>query len=125
MREVIGKILQEELKKEGAPTAQDFAKMIGISSKTLYNIYNGSSELTLDQLIKASSILNTNLLQRVLLAEGATDLLLNEPQAEYKRKKNSFSISINLTGPQESATNLPELINNIKDIAITQGFVLV
>lgn len=123
MRRIIGSILQQELKKEGAPTAQDFAKMIGISSKTLYNIYNGSSELTLDQLVKASGILNTNLIQRVLLAEGAADLLLQEE--DCKRKKNSFSISINLTGTQESLQNLPELINNIKDIATSQGFILI
>ncbi|KQC02057.1 helix-turn-helix domain-containing protein [Pedobacter sp. Hv1] len=62
MKNVIGNILQELLSEKGSPTKKDFSEMLGISVKTLYNVVDGSSELTINQITKASDILNFDIL---------------------------------------------------------------
>jgi len=47
MKAHIGKILQEKLNEPGSPSRKDFAGLLGISDKTLYNLFNEASDLTL------------------------------------------------------------------------------
>lgn len=124
MREEYGKILQELMKREGSPTTKDFASILGISVKTLYNIFNGSSELTLSQIIKASDVLNIDLVKKFTELENTANRFL-EPTEEYRVKKNNFSLTINLSGSFDAVKNIPQLLSTIKDAASLEGFKLV
>ena len=122
MRADYGKILQTELKKEGMPTVTDFANMLGMSVKTLYNVFNGSSELTFSQIVLASKFLNKDFIKIFAKMEGS---VFAEPEGEYTAKKNTFSLTLNLRGTMTDVINIPDMISHIKDIATQQGFKLV
>lgn|GEM_PF-1874785 len=124
MKDVIGKILDELLKKEGAPTRDDFAGMLGISVKTLYNVTKGRSSLTFDQVIKASEILNFDIAEEYYKRTGKSEKInrLAEGNGVYRKKSNQITVGISVSGSLTSFENFPALLNKIRNEAIELGF---
>lgn len=88
MDNLIGKILHELLSKKGAPTKKDFAGILGISTKTLYNVIDGSSQLTIEQISKASEVLKFDII------------------SEYDKKFSNKSVITNARFVSSSAENI-------------------
>lgn len=119
MRQSIGNILQEELKKEGKPSLQDFASMIGISYRTLFNVFKGESELSFSQIVKSSEILDIDLISKILYAEKKEHILETDAVDKQKsRTTKTMSISFNVSGSVEHLTsNFPEFIEGLRVMA--------
>ena len=122
MRDEIGKILQEELQKEGKSSIKDFANLMGVSVKTLYNIFDGKSELKLDQIVTASKILNVDLLKKFAEVYNHKPSRLEESESDFLSLKKPLTITINLKGSFDSANELPDLLRKIKEDALIKGF---
>jgi len=121
MKDVIGNILQTELKKEGMPTIKDFASMLGISSRSLYNVFNGSSDLTIGQLFKASDILKIDIIQR-LAGFNLSGNVVSDPQENFHAKKKMLSVNIKITGSADSFKDFHQLLEIFIEQAATFGF---
>jgi plasmid maintenance system antidote protein VapI len=121
MQEHIGKILQDKLNEEGMPSVKDFATLVNITSRTLYNIFKGSSEMTLPQVIKASEILKFDLISQYLKVNDKLNLL-HDPPGEYRGKKKAVTVSVQLCGDMTSMDNFPSMIKEVNQIVLKHGF---
>ncbi len=122
MPQQLGKILQEELKKEGAPSLQDFASMIGVSYRTLFNVFKGDTELTFKQAIKASDILHIDLIKKYLHQEKRT-FAVAEQYLPYN--KTEITLTLHVSGLAENmAVAFPELLQIISKEAENRGLKL-
>lgn len=120
MKNIIGKILKELLNKEGAPTKEDFSQMMGMSYKTLYNVINGSSKLTFEQVIKASDILNFNLIEEYHNRAGIeTNFNSNNSSSSGERK---ITINLSISGSIHSFENFSHFLQGIRKNASDFGF---
>lgn len=122
MKNVIGNILQELLSEKGSPTKKDFSEMLGISVKTLYNVIDGSSELTINQITKASNILSYNILneyhRRTLKEEGpATYQKENKKPPSHQQATLTFNFGI----MPESYNNIAAFMRDINSLAEKHG----
>lgn len=117
----IGKILQEKVNETGQPSVKDFASLVGLSPRTLYNIFNGVSEMTLPQIIKASEILSVDLISEYLKANDKLNVL-HEGAVDYKAKKKLVTVSVHLCGDMDAMSNFPEMLNEINSMAARHGF---
>ena len=125
MSEHIGKILQEKLKEPGMPTVKDFADMLPISTRTLYNVFKNESVFSLDQVIKASEILNFDLIEEYLKAKGNKWLLRdNDSTANYVRGKKQISINLEVRGELKEMSALPEFLSEVNILANRLGLEL-
>lgn len=117
----IGKILQEKLNEEGRPSQKDFASLINVSSRTLYNVFNGISELTMPQVVKASEILKFDLIGEYLKVNDKLDLL-EEPAGEYRANRKNVTVSLHFSGDMKALDGFPNLIKEVNSIALKHGF---
>lgn len=127
MKAQFGKILQEELQKEGRPSLQDFANMIGISYRTLFNIFSGKTEFTLIQAVKASKILNTDLIKRFIEESPGNIGTFMEPEASYSQRPSSqqaFTISFSIQGEIDKVDRFADFLKTIKKEATSLGLCL-
>ncbi|MDO8994739.1 MAG: helix-turn-helix transcriptional regulator [Daejeonella sp.] len=126
MKAQFGKFLQEELKEEGRPSLQDFASMLGISYRTLFNIFSGKTEFTLQQAIRASTILQTDLIGKFRKTYGDEAGAFLEPYESYAESKPSkaLTVSVNVRAGLENMDNLTEFLRRINKEAIALGLIV-
>ncbi len=118
----IGKILQEKMNEDGRPTMKDFASLCGISTRTLYNIMQGSSEMTLPQVVKASEILKFDLIGAYLRMNDKVNVL-KEPEGGYETRANKqFTVSLHLTADMIDSAQLPMLLAEVSNIALKHKY---
>jgi plasmid maintenance system antidote protein VapI len=127
MDNVLGKILQELLQKEGSPSVKDFAKMMGLSSRTAYNIFDGTSSMTFDQVIKASDLLNFNMVEEYNSRTGRTEPSGNlaEPREQYRDKKNQITVTLTVTASLSAYESFPTFLSKVRSNAKDLGFELI
>ena len=116
MKNIVGKILRELLNKQGAPTRKDFSGMMSISEKTLYNVLDGSSSLTLEQVHKASKLLNYNIIAEYYRNIGEDTSVVNEPNEEYKNA-NAITMTFNFSVPTIDINNIGVFMKELNEIA--------
>lgn len=107
MKNVIGNILQELLSEKGSPTKKDFSEILGMSVKTLYNVIDGSSELTINQITKASNILGFDILNEYhkrLKKEDVANFTKSEPKKVAAEQQATLTFNFGI---------LPGAYNNI------------
>lgn len=123
MINLLGNILQELLQREGSPSVKDFAKMMGMSTRTVYNIYDGSSSMTFDQVVKASEILNYDMAAEYYERSGkGKNSQFSEPQSGYKQAKNIISVTLTLSGAISAYDNFSQLLNKLRNEVKDFGF---
>jgi len=118
MKDVIGKIVEELLSKEGAPKRGDLAQMLGMAPKTLYNVIKGESSMDFDQVVKASEIFKFNIVEEFQIRTGK---LLPKNQLKDK-SHNMVTVTISLSANINAYGNFPELLNGMKKQAKELGF---
>ena len=99
----IGEILRTELEKEGTPSLNDFASMLGISYRTIFHVFSGKSKLTFDQVVRASEILKFDLISRYLEVNNKTKSWA-EPDEQFQRQRKTISINLTVVGDLNSFT---------------------
>ncbi|WP_295711269.1 hypothetical protein [Mucilaginibacter sp.] len=124
MSEYIGKILQEKLKEPGMPSVKDFADMLGTTTRTLYNVFNKASELSIDQVIKASEILKFDILSAYLRSKDKS-WILKEPEGSYKQDKRTITINLTIHAEESSLKELPNFYKDVDELASRIGLRLV
>jgi plasmid maintenance system antidote protein VapI len=123
MKAHIGKILQEKLNEPGAPSRKDFAGLLGISEKTIYNLFNEESDLTLSQVVRASEILKYDLISEYLKAEDRL-WLLNEPETAFKREK-PITVEMKISaGYKTMGMHFADMLEAIKKEGDKYGFTI-
>lgn len=124
MKDTIGKILEELLQREGAPTKEDFSGMLGISVKTLYNITKGKSFMDFDQVVKASEILNFNIAEEFYQRTGkmGKSNFLAESSSSYSSKAKQISVTVAISGTITAYENFPVLLTKFRSQARELGF---
>ena len=121
-----GKLLQEELNKEGAPSMQDFASMLAISYRTLYNVFNDKSQFTLQQTIRASEILKVDLIGKYLKSNGKFPDRFEDEESIYNSDKpQDITISLTVKAALTSMGKFPELLEVLQKEARSRGFLLI
>jgi hypothetical protein len=127
MDNVLGKILQELLQKEGSPSVKDFAKMMGLSSRTAYNIFDGTSTMTFDQVIKASDILQFDMIGEFYSRTGRKDApgYLSEPGEQYQLKKSQITVTLTVAASYASYESFPTFLSKVRTSAKELGFELI
>jgi predicted transcriptional regulator len=116
MKNIVGKILRELLNKQGAPTRKDFSGMMNISEKTLYNVLDGSSSFTLEQVHKASILLNYNIIAEYYNSIGEDISILSEPKEEYNTS-NAITMTFNFSVPTIDVNNIGVFIKELNELA--------
>lgn len=136
MREPIGQVIKESIKKSGF-TQEDFAREMGMTLRNLANLFN-KDNLPIDQIVRASKILKEDFIKTY------TDWLYeNEPhlselhEIEIHNSGQSgrplpliqpqvISFSVNFQGTIDAiASQMPDLIVVIKNEAEKRGIQLV
>jgi predicted transcriptional regulator len=128
MNNIVGNILQGLLSKEGAPSKKDFAGMLGISQKTLYNVLDGSSQLTLPQIVKAGRILKFDIAKEYETREfGNEHSIFHESVETFKVKQNLVKMlfTLNIASTIAGYDNFPELLKRTKQAAEELGFIII
>jgi predicted transcriptional regulator len=129
MKNLLGKILQETLQKEGSASVKDFAMLMSMSPRTVYNIFDGSSSMTFEQVIKASEILGFDVAGEYYRRSGkpSPSDVFSQRQPSYTarvntKSNNTVSVSLSITGPIDSYDNFPKLLAYIKEKSTEFGF---
>ena len=122
MKDLIGKILEELLQKEGAPSKEDFSGMLGISVKTLYNVTKGKSYLDFDQVVTASKILNFNIPDEYYRRVGKNEINFLSENSSLSVKQDDISVTLTLTASISSYINFPDFLNKVSREANELGF---
>ena len=123
MKNIVGKILKELLDKEGAPTKEDFSQMLGISYKTLYNVTKGTSNLTFDQVVRASDILKYDIGEEYYKRMGKEKgNEFAESANSYMPLKNLISVTLTISGALSTFASFPQLLAKVRDDAREFGF---
>ncbi|WP_343524356.1 hypothetical protein [Pedobacter sp.] len=126
MKDTIGKIIKDLLNKEGAPTKEDFSQMMSISYKTLYNVMNGNSNLTFDQVVKASEILQFDIGAEYYSRTNRNPVKkYEEPESIYTGSRNQITVTLTLMGSASTYENFPQLLNKVRSEAKELGFNMV
>jgi predicted transcriptional regulator len=127
MNNALGKILQEILQKEGSPSVKDFANMMGLSTRTVYNIFSGSTSMTLEQVVKAADILNADIIQEYYSRIGLEkEGILSEPRQSYSSlKSDTMTVNIAIMGKSKSfVEHFGQLVTKLKDEVQSLGFTI-
>ncbi|WP_299585509.1 hypothetical protein [Mucilaginibacter sp.] len=115
--------MQEKLKEPGMPSAKDFAALMAMSVRTLYNVFNQSSDLTFPQVVKASEILKYDLIGHYLKADDKL-WILHETEGAYRKKKKTLTISLQLQVAFDDVAMLPDVLKDLNDVAQKRGFTI-
>ncbi|RQO65108.1 hypothetical protein DBR40_24875 [Pedobacter sp. KBW01] len=120
VKDVIRKILQDELKKPGRPSLQDFAGSLNISYRTLYNVMQGKSTLTFEQVMKAGEILDID-----IVAKYNGNQNITYENTTNKIESDFMTITLNIKGPEQNVlNNISSLLKEIKEKATQFGLLI-
>jgi len=125
MKDLIGKILEELLQKEGAPSKEDFSGMLGISVKTLYNVTKSKSYLDFDQVVTASKILNFNIPEEYYRRVGKNEINFLSENTAPSVNHGEISVTLTLTASISSYINFPDLLVKVSKEANEVGFKII
>ena len=136
MREPIGQVIKESIKKSGY-TQEDFAREMGMTLRNLANLFN-KENLPIDQVIRASKILKEDFIKTYTewLYENEPHLSgLHEAEIHTSyldegtnplNKPQLISFTVNFQATIDAiASQMPELILVIKSEAEKRGIQLV
>lgn len=133
MKESIGEIIRESVKKSGL-TQEEFAKEMGMTLRNLANLFN-KTRLPIEQLVRASRILKEDFVLKytqILYDEEPglsqfkpEERLLGDDQPVYEppvHKQQTVSFTINIKGQfNKVAEELPGLLQAIKNETEARG----
>src|SRR5690554_3797205 len=129
MKEIIGELIKEEVRKKGL-TQEQFAGMMNMSLRTTANLFN-KEHLPHDQLIKASKVLERNFVKEYLeyIYDSNPEIndlrMLEEPGTPYIKdaiKEHEISLQVNIFGKIEKIeTEFASLLKVIKKEAESRG----
>lgn len=129
MKEIIGELIKEEVRKKGL-TQEQFSGMMNMSLRTTANLFN-KEHLPHDQLIKASKVLERDFIKDYLeyIYDSNPEIndlrILEEPGIPYKKdatKEHEISLQVNIFGKIEKIeTEFASLLKVIKKEAENRG----
>ncbi|MNL74961.1 hypothetical protein D3C87_2006810 [compost metagenome] len=94
-----------------------------MSYKTLYNVMNGASNLTFDQVVKASEILNFDIGDEFYKRTGKSGKIKElSDGSNYRKNADMITVGLTISGSLISFEKFPTLLNKIRGEALELGF---